>query len=355
MADYDEVRSILRARPRRFLVTGAAGFIGSHLLEGLLRLGQHVVGLDNLATGSRRNLTDAIASAGPEAIRRFHFIEGDIRDPAACARATEGVDVVLHQAALASVPKSIEDPLSFHSVNVVGSSNVLGAAHAAGVKRVVFASSSSVYGDDPSQTKSEERIGKPLSPYAETKRVGEVRAAEFGRSRSMITAGLRYFNVFGPRQNPQGPYAAVVPRWIENLLHGDPCVVFGDGTASRDFCFVDNVVQANLLAACAPDAALEHAVFNVACGERTTLIELFDFIRQAVSVYRADAKARSLRFDPPRVGDIRHSLASIERARDALGYEPVYDVWSGLSKTVAWYALRNVRAAQTEAHGTTYA
>jgi len=355
METDDRIRSLFGPTPRRFLVTGAAGFIGSHLVETLLRCGQCVVGLDNFVSGTRSNLSEVLGAFAPGVLCRFRFVDGDIRDADACADAMLGVDVVLHQAALASVPRSIEDPESFHSVNVDGFRTVLAGAHAAGVERIVFASSSSVYGDDTSDEKTEERIGRPLSPYAATKRIDEVEAATFQRAHGMKIVGLRYFNVFGPRQNPAGPYAAVIPRWIENLLHGEPCVVFGDGSASRDFCFVDNVVQANFLAACLPTTAIVHDVFNVACGEQTDLLELFDAIRGGIALYQPHVAAAALRFDPPRPGDIPHSLASIERARRTFGYEPSFDLWNGLSKTIAWYMLRSARTARSESHGTTHA
>ncbi|HEX7671616.1 MAG TPA: NAD-dependent epimerase/dehydratase family protein, partial [Polyangiaceae bacterium] len=254
MTAYDEVRARLQGEPKCFLVTGAAGFIGSHLTETLLRLGQRVVGLDNFATGSRDNLSETLSGVSADERSRFRFVEGDVRDPAACADAVRGVGFVLHQAALASVPRSMKDPLSTHAVNVDGFVNMLLAAHAAGVERFVYASSSSVYGDEEAQPKTEARIGAPLSPYAATKLIDEIYAGTFRRTHGVESVGLRYFNVFGPRQDPAGPYAAVIPRWVEGLLRGEPCVVFGDGSASRDFCFIDNVVQANLLAACLPGA-----------------------------------------------------------------------------------------------------
>jgi len=346
MSRYDEISARLRAEPRRFLVTGAAGFIGSHLVHTLLQLGQRVVGLDNFATGSRANLDEAARHAGLEGALGFRFIEGDIRDPAVCAQATEGADVVLHQAALASVPRSMKDPLSTHSVNVDGFVNVLLAARAAGVRRVVYASSSSVYGDEEAQPKTEPHIGRPLSPYAATKLIDEVYAGTFQRTLGIQSVGLRYFNVFGPRQDPAGPYAAVIPRWIENVLKDEPCVVFGDGTASRDFCFIENVVQANLLAATLPEAMLVHDVFNVACGARMTLTELFELIRQGVLRDHPSAARAALRFDPPRPGDIPHSFASIHRARETLGYEPTHDVARGMAETINWYAPRVARAAR---------
>ena len=351
---YGDVCSLLRSEPRRFLVTGVAGFIGSHLLEALLGLGQSVTGLDNFATGSRDNLSDVLSRVGSGAAAQFRFIEGDIRDPLACRSAVEGVRIVLHQAALASVPRSIEDPLGFNSVNVDGFLNVLLSSRAFDVERIVYASSSSVYGDDASDVKTEERIGNPLSPYASTKLVDEIYAGVFGRTHGISSVGLRYFNVFGPRQDPAGPYAAVIPRWLGKLLSNEQCVAFGDGTASRDFCYVDNVVQANVLAACAPESG--HAVFNIGCGTRITLLELFDAIRKGVVLYQPNAAKAKLRFDSPRTGDIPHSLASIARARDELGYVPSHDLLSGITETIAWYAPRSLRSSvQTASHGTTHA
>lgn len=354
MSRLDQVRERLRANPRRFVVTGAAGFIGSHITEALLRLGQSVVGLDNFATGTRENLADATSALSEAERARFRFIEGDVRSYDTCAAATKGADVVLHQAALASVPRSMADPLSTHSVNVDGFVNVLLAAHGAGVTRVVYASSSSIYGDDASQPKTESRVGRPLSPYAATKVIDEVYAGTFRRSHGIQSVGLRYFNVFGPRQDPAGPYAAVVPRWVENLLKDEPCIVFGDGSASRDFCFVDNVVQANLLAACTPEKAMAHDVFNVACGARMTLRELFEAIRIGVAERQPGARRASLQFASLRAGDIPHSFASIDRARETLGYEPSHDVARGLADTIAWYVLKSthaVRANRREANG----
>ncbi|HTM44363.1 MAG TPA: NAD-dependent epimerase/dehydratase family protein, partial [Polyangiaceae bacterium] len=258
---YHEVRARLSAEPKRWLITGVAGFIGSHLLETLLNLNQSVVGIDNFATGSRRNLAEVATRLGRSSFARFRFIEADIRDLRACQMATQGVDIVLHQAALGSVPRSMEDPLSTHRANVDGFVNILLAAHAARVKRVVYASSSSVYGDDPAKIKTESRLGRPLSPYAATKFIDEIYAATLHRTHGIESVGLRYFNVFGPRQDPHGPYAAVIPRWVEQLFRRAPCVVFGDGSNSRDFCYVDNVVQANLLAACAPSLDVTAGVF----------------------------------------------------------------------------------------------
>lgn len=348
MTEFADVLSNLRASPRRFLVTGAAGFIGSHLTQALLELDQTVVGLDDFATGSRENVADVLRSVGPGKGARFRLMEGDIRDHSACSAAMRGIDVVLHQAALASVPRSMADPMATHSANVSGFVNILLAARNAQVDRVVYASSSSVYGDDVSDVKMEGRIGRPLSPYAASKLMDEIYADTLGRTHAVSSVGLRYFNVFGARQDPAGAYAAVVPRWIEALLRQEPCVVFGDGRASRDFCFVDNVVQANLLAACLPAARLSDRIFNVGCGVRTTLLELFEIIRRSVSFHQPTASETALTFAAPRPGDVLHSLASIERARSMLGYAPSHDVRRGMDETVLGYAARALHAPPSE-------
>jgi UDP-N-acetylglucosamine 4-epimerase len=340
MTRYEEVQALLSSRPRRWLVTGVAGFIGSHLLEALLRLDQSVVGLDNFATGSRQNLSEVLSAVDRARAARFHFVEGDICDPRACRAATAGVDLVLHQAALGSVPRSMADPLSTHTSNVDGFVNVLMAANAARVQRVVYASSSSVYGDDQSSPKTEEVLGQPLSPYATSKLVNELYARTFKRTHGIDSVGLRYFNVFGPRQDPRGAYAAVIPRWTEQLFSAEPCVVFGDGSASRDFCFVDNVVQANLLAASAPASQVLPGVFNVGCGAETSLLELFAAIRMHVATFLPGAERKTLHSEAPRPGDVPHSLASIDRARGYLGYRPAYDLSRGLQATIGWYATR---------------
>jgi len=329
---YAEVEAALRATPRAWLVTGAAGFIGSNLVERLLELGQRVTGLDNFATGRRENLADFADHPA------FRFVEGDICDPAACAGALAGVDVVLHQAALGSVPRSIADPLGTHRANVDGFLTILLAAREAGVRRFVYAASSSTYGDHPVLPKVEEQIGRPLSPYAVTKHVNELYAGVFHRVYGMETVGLRYFNVFGPRQDPDGPYAAVIPRWVGNLLEGRACRVNGDGENSRDFCYVDNVVQANLLAATVADPAALGEVYNVACGERTTLNQLFAIIRDAVAAHVPEAAEAVAEHGPPAVGDVRHSLADLTKVRRALGYVPTHTVRDGLERAVAWYA-----------------
>ena len=328
------LRERLAARPRRWLVTGGAGFIGSHLIEALLGAGQRVRCLDNLATGHRANL--AAAARGHE--QSFEFHEADLRDLDACRRACEGTDVVLHQAALGSVPRSLEDPLGSHGANVTGFVNLLWAARGAGVRRIVYASSSSVYGDHPALPKVEEQLGTQLSPYAVTKYADELYAGVFGKAYGLELAGLRYFNVFGPRQDPLGPYAAVIPVWFKAVLRGAPVFINGDGSTSRDFCYIDNVVQANLLAGLTEDPAALGQVYNVAVGERTTLTELFALIRgQAARVRPAAAGAEPV-YREFRAGDVRHSLADVGKARRLLGYEPAVRVGEGLERAAAWYA-----------------
>lgn len=334
---YEEVREELRAAPARWLVTGAAGFIGSHLTQGLLRLDQQVVALDNFSTGTRENLAEVLASVSPAQAARFRLLEGDVRDPGACAEACRGVDRILHQAALGSVPRSIKDPLQTHEVNVTGFLRVLWAAREAGVKRVVYASSSSVYGDHPGLPKVEQVVGRQLSPYAVSKMADELYAHVFSRCYSLQLVGLRYFNVFGPRQNPNGPYAAVIPQWYGGLRDGTGVVINGDGETSRDFCFVDNVVQANLLAATTEEPRALDQVFNVACGDRTTLHQLFAFIREEVGSRRPEAADVRPSYRDFREGDVRHSHADIAKARELLRYEPECSVREGLRRTTGWY------------------
>lgn len=328
----------LAARPRTWLVTGGAGFIGSHLVETLLRLDQRVVVLDNLATGHRRNVDHVASAVGAERASHLEFIEGDIRNPDACRLACKGVDAILHQAALGSVPRSIKDPLTSHDVNVTGFLNVLLAARETGVRRVVYASSSSVYGDHPDLPKREDQVGRQLSPYAVTKYADELYAQVFGQAYGMELIGLRYFNVFGPRQDPNGTYAAVMPMWFAGLLRGTEVAINGDGETSRDFCYVANAVQANLLAAVVTDPAAIGRAYNVACGEQTSLNELFALIRAEVARFRPAAAGSSPVYRPFRAGDVRHSLADIERARTLLGYEPTHRVAEGLAEAAAWYA-----------------
>ena len=319
-----------------YLVTGVAGFIGSNLAEALLAAGHTVVGLDNFATGYRHNLDDVRERVGAEAAAQFTFIEGDIRDLDACHRACDGVDIVLHQAALGSVPRSIADPLSTHAVNVDGFVNMLIAARDAGVKRFVYASSSSVYGDHPGLPKVEAEIGTPLSPYAVSKRTNELYARTFQDHYGLETVGLRYFNVFGRRQDPSGAYAAVIPKWIGQLLDGEQPTIFGDGETSRDFCYIANVVQANLRAAAAPSEATG-TVYNIAYGDRTTLNELYAAIVQNIERARPDLELPEADYGPFRPGDVRHSLADVAQARERLGYAPTYTAQAGLREAIDWY------------------
>lgn len=338
MTRYDDVCAELVNSPRRWLVTGVAGFIGSALLERLLDLGQTVVGVDNFLTGHKHNIDDVLA-INPDERLQFSFIEGDLRDPAVAARACKDVDIVLHQAALGSVPRSIKDPISSHQHNVDAFLNVLVAAREASVKRVVYASSSSVYGDHPGLPKHEDRTGKLLSPYAVTKRADELYAQVFHDTYGQEILGLRYFNVFGRRQDPDGPYAAVIPRWISALVSGNPVVIFGDGSNSRDFCYIDNVVQANLLAATAP-AEVTGTVYNCGCNGRTDLKDLFAMIRDNLAKDVPSVAQASPVFEPPRAGDIAHSQAAIDKIEAALGYRATHQVDEGMVETVAWFSRR---------------
>ena len=340
---YDEVCEDLVNSPRRWLVTGVSGFIGSAILERLLDLGQSVVGVDNFITGHKKNLEDVLA-INPDERLQVRFIEGDLREPDVAKKALEdGVDIVLHQAALGSVPRSIKDPLASHQHNVDAFLNVLIAAKYAHVGRVVYASSSSVYGDHPGLPKVEDRIGKPLSPYAVTKRTDEIYAQVFQDVYGMQLIGLRYFNVFGRRQDPDGPYAAVIPRWIASLTEGRPCVIFGDGTNSRDFCYVDNIVQANLLAATAREPTVTGHIYNCGCNGRTDLRQLFAMIRDALAKDHPEVASAEPAFEPPRTGDIPHSQAAIDKISDALGYVPTHQVAEGIAETVAWFSRRERR------------
>jgi UDP-N-acetylglucosamine 4-epimerase len=335
---YEQVCERLVNEPRRWLVTGVAGFIGSALLERLLDLGQTVVGVDNFATGHQRNLDDVLA-INPDQKLQFEFVEGDLCEPKVCAKVVKDVDIVLHQAALGSVPRSIKEPERSHAANVDAFVNLLVAAKDAGIKRVVYASSSSVYGDHPGLPKVEDRLGKPLSPYAATKRVDEIYGQTFHDVYQMEIVGLRYFNVFGRRQDPDGPYAAVVPRWIERMVAGKPGDIFGDGSNSRDFCYIDNVVQANLLAAtAAADATGE--LYNVGCNGRTDLLELHRLIRDALARDFPGVAELEPHHEPPRAGDVLHSQASIEKISERLGYVPTHDIGEGMSETVAWFTKR---------------
>ena len=334
MTAYEKLQRNLMRRPRKWLVTGAAGFIGSHLVETLLSLNQQVVGLDNFSTGYAHNV-DAVKQQLPSMQRRrFRFIEGDITDAATCSRACRQVDYVLHQAALGSVPRSFANPLATHSANTTGFIQVLEAAKKAKVSRVVYASSSSVYGDAKDLPKREGREGAPLSPYAVSKAVDELYARVFHDGYGQELIGLRYFNVFGPRQDPDGAYAAVIPRWIHALLENKTSEIYGDGKTSRDFCYVANSVQANLLAATARGAV--HGVYNVAVGDRTSLNQLHRQLRKLIGSKRAP-KQKSFR-----AGDVRHSLADISAASKDLGYRPTHTIGQGLDLTVRWYQEQKV-------------
>lgn len=335
---YDHTKADLRSRPKRWLITGAAGFIGSNLLEALLRLDQTVVGLDNYSTGHRRNLDDVRAQVTAEQYARFRMIDGDIREIGVCKEAVRGVDYVLHQAALGSVPRSINDPVTTNSVNVDGFLNILVAARDAAVERFVYASSSSIYGDDQGLPKIEHAIGTPLSPYAVTKLVNETYATVFSRTYDINAIGLRYFNVFGRRQDPDGAYAAVIPRWISAALTGAPVLINGDGETSRDFCYVENVVQANVLAATADRPDATNQIYNIAVGDRTTLNKLFHHIRDVLTPIHPAVANASPAYVALRKGDVRHSVADIGKARRLLDYEPSHELSQGLSETIAWYA-----------------
>ncbi|MFC5803204.1 NAD-dependent epimerase/dehydratase family protein [Streptomyces formicae] len=321
-----------------WLITGVAGFIGSHLLETLLRAGRHVVGLDNFSTGKKENLSDVEARVGAERWARFRLIEGDLRSPNACEAAVRGVDVVLHQAALSSVPRSLVHPVQVLEANTIGSVNLFSSAAQAGVSRVVYASSSSVYGDVSTALRREPVLGEPMSPYAVSKRAMEQLAAVTHRNTCIALTGLRYFNVFGPRQNPDGPYAAVIPRWIRALLDAECPVIYGNGTQSRDFTHVDNIVRANLLAAARPAGSC--GVFNVGTGHGTSLNALFETLRTHVAALPGRAKASEVRAlaAPPRAGDVASALADLDLARQELGYEPVVNLDEGLRQTVSHFA-----------------
>jgi len=332
-----DIEALVASRERRWLVTGSAGFIGSHLLETLLQLGQRVTSLDNFSTGHRANLEQVRERVGAAAWKRHVFFEADIADAAACRTACEGVDVVLHEAALGSVPRSIEDPLASHRANVTGFLNMLVAARDARVRRFVYAASSSTYGDHPGLPKVEDAIGRPLSPYAATKLFNEIYAEVFGRCYATPTIGLRYFNVFGPRQDPDGPYAAVIPRWAAAMIRGEPCVINGDGETSRDFCYVANAVQANLRAALVEDPASIGQIYNVAVGGRTTLKQLHQYLAAALQQLQPQLHVLAPHHAAFRAGDVRHSEADIGKARRLLGYEPRYDLRAGLQASASWY------------------
>ncbi len=333
----NKINTQLSHAPKKWLITGVAGFIGSNLLEQLLRLGQTVVGLDNFSTGKMQNLLDVKELVESDAWDSFSLLEGDIRNVDTCKNACIGVDYILHQAALGSVPRSIEDPQTTHQSNIDGFLNMIIAARDAHVDRFVYAASSSTYGDNPVLPKRENSIGKPLSPYAVTKYVNELYADVFARLYNMKCIGLRYFNVFGRRQDPMGAYAAVIPKWIVQLLDREIPLINGDGETSRDFCYIDNVIQANILSATTEREEALNQVYNIAVGERTTLNELFFMIRRLMSAYDDGVKEIMPQYGLERSGDVRHSLADIKKATELLGYDPVYSVQEGMQKTVEWF------------------
>lgn len=337
MNTYEELKIHLLASKKKWLITGVAGFIGSNLLEQLLKLGQNVVGLDNFSTGHMRNLELVKELVSEEQWTLFNFIEGDIRNLDDCHNACEGVDYVLHQAALGSVPRSINDPITTNENNISGFLNMLVAARDQKVKRFVYAASSSTYGTHPGLPKVEDLIGEPLSPYAVTKYVNELYAGVFAKVYAVESIGLRYFNVFGPRQDPNGAYAAVIPKWTASILHDEVVHVNGDGSTSRDFCFVANAVQANLLAATTTNSEAINTIYNVAVGQQTTLNELYSSIAQELIKYGVDVKSHNLKYRDFREGDVKHSLADISKIKTKLGYEPLYTLKDGLVESVKWY------------------
>ncbi|HYC36418.1 MAG TPA: SDR family oxidoreductase [Usitatibacter sp.] len=348
MKDIASLYPSIAKAERAWLVTGCAGFIGSNLLEALLRLGQRVVGLDNFATGFRHNLDQVREAVGSDAWSRLRFIEGDIRSLDTCREACEGVDYVLHQAALGSVPRSIEDPITSHDCNVTGFLHMLVAARDAGVKRFVYAASSAAYGDFPGLPKVEETVGRPLSPYGAGKYMNELYADTFARCYGIEPVGLRYFNVFGPRQDPDGAYAAVIPKWIAAMLRGETVYINGDGETSRDFCYIDNVVQANLLSATVGNPEAANQVYNVAVGDTTTLNQLVTSLCTLLLERRAVAEIAQPVYRDFRAGDVRFSRADIGKARRLLGYQPTIRAHEGLERAIDWYVAR-LAAPQWEA------
>lgn len=336
MSQYQTVCEQLQQAPKTWLVTGVAGFIGSNLLETLLKLNQKVVGLDNFATGHQHNLDEVQNLVSAEQWANFKFYEGDIRNLEDCQKACTNVDYVLHQAALGSVPRSIADPITTNAANITGFLNMLVAARDANVSSFTYAASSSTYGDHPALPKVEENIGNPLSPYAVTKYVNELYADVFARTYDFKAIGLRYFNVFGKRQDPNGAYAAVIPKWTAAMIAGDDVFINGDGETSRDFCFIENTVQANILAATTQNEEAKNQVYNVAVGDRTTLNYLFNAIKAALNengvIYTKAPIYREFR-----AGDVRHSQASIEKIKNLLGYEPQFVISRGIESSMPWY------------------
>lgn len=341
LSAYDNLLQRLRDEQHTWLITGVAGFIGSNLLEALLKLDQKVVGLDNFSTGYQKNLDQVCSLVSEERWSRFHFIEGDIRSIEDCNLACRDVEFVLHQAALGSVPRSIEDPILTNEVNISGFLNILTAARDLQVKRFVYAASSSTYGDHPGLPKVESEIGRPLSPYAVTKYVNELYADVFSRTYGLESIGLRYFNVFGKRQDPEGAYAAVIPRWIASMIKGKAIFINGDGETSRDFCFVENVIQANLLSALVERKDAINQIYNVAVGDKTTLNELFLVIASELGQSQCFDQS-SIQYREFRAGDIRHSIADISKASELIGYVPLHSIRQGIEQAMEWYRLHAV-------------
>ncbi|WP_406734091.1 GDP-mannose 4,6-dehydratase [Vibrio scophthalmi] len=335
MIKFQQIQEQLQHSPKIWLVTGVAGFIGSNLLEALLRLNQKVVGLDNFATGHHHNLDEVKNNISSQQWQNFEFIEGDIRDYATCQKAVKGVNYVLHQAALGSVPRSIADPSTTNAVNISGFLNMLTAAKEEQVDSFTYAASSSTYGDHPALPKVEENIGQPLSPYAVTKYVNELYADVYARTYSFKSIGLRYFNVFGQRQDPNGAYAAVIPKWTSSMIKGENVLINGDGETSRDFCFIENVVQMNILSACAEENC-KNEVYNVAVGDRTSLNQLHSLIKSALNSCDINVSSEPV-YQDFRAGDVRHSQADISKAKNKLGYDPKFTIQEGIIKAMPWY------------------
>jgi len=336
MTRYEQIIQSLSTQPKIWLVTGVAGFIGSNLLETLLKLNQQVVGLDNFATGHQRNLDEVQGLVSPKQWQHFRFIDGDIRKLDNCQQACQGVDYILHQAALGSVPRSINDPITTNATNIDGFLNMLVAARDAKVQSFTYAASSSTYGDHPGLPKVEDIIGKPLSPYAVTKYVNELYADVFGRTYGFNTIGLRYFNVFGKRQDPDGAYAAVIPKWTASMIKGEDVYINGDGETSRDYCFIENTVQANLLAAISIDETARNQIYNIAFGGRTDLNQLYLAIKQSLDNNGITCNKMPI-YREFRAGDVRHSQADISKAERLLGYAPRFDIKAGIEKAMPWY------------------
>lgn len=334
---YQKIQLELKKNPKKWVITGVAGFIGSNLLEALLRLDQSIVGIDNFSTGSQKNLDDVRKYVSKKQWNRFFFHKGDILDPKLCQKICENADYVLHQAALGSVPRSIEDPYTSNNSNITGFLNMIVAAKESNVTKFVYAASSSSYGDHPGLPKVESEIGNPLSPYAVTKLVNELYANVFKITYNFPSIGLRYFNIFGRRQSIDSAYAAVIPKWIGEILNNKAITINGDGKTSRDFTFIDNVIQANILSATSKDPKAAGEVYNIAVGDRTSLIEMYNFISKNIQSNLASMKIEQPKFGDFRSGDVRHSLADITKANNLLGYQPSHNVEQGIKETVSWY------------------